>query len=538
MKKVFFSFLLLSVIFFSSALSAIESVKVVPDDAFGFIAVNFQFDGFMDKILTLQEKYTDDDFMRAITQMKETFGFSPMEKKFLKNFNSTTFILLKSEDLKRNPRVGVIVDLKDPDLFKQYLDKLKTNVKNKKDISVYPCTVAKFPVTIFEKKGKDKEVLYTAFFNNIFAVGIGKDEGLQVLVDLQERAARNSFSIDKNKSFQKLVSHFPINSPIYAYMSGEMAKADMSYELPSIAKTDNLIEGSAISINYQDGTISSDGYVLFKESKNNPLNIYLKSNTQPLKSSTILPEGTLLYLAGRFMIPQEVFKKIEFADAISKINNGLGVDFQKDIYPWLGSELFISISNYHIVPTPPFETPAIYLGIGVKNEKDALDAMEKVEAAYKLRSPNNVFKGEKVGGIKYRHIEVPTGGMLKDFSLSYFVKDNFLIFTTGRAAIDSISKVSSKKLKPLSQSKDFLDNCGTNGIGSLMTGFLSGRYLSDLAIKFMEMENTPEKDMEDIRSLQLIKGAALKVSNDNSGVSFRASIKIDIDLLNKMSGIE
>jgi len=350
MKKVFFSFLLLSVIFFSSALSAIESVKVVPDDAFGFIAVNFQFDGFMDKILTLQEKYTDDDFMRAITQMKETFGFSPMEKKFLKNFNSTTFILLKSEDLKRNPRVGVIVDLKDPDLFKQYLDKLKTNVKNKKDISVYPCNKAKFPVTIFEKKGKDKEVLYTAFFNNIFAVGIGKDEGLQVLVDLQERAARNSFSIDKNKSFQKLVSHFPINSPIYAYMSGEMAKADMSYELPSIAKTDNLIEGSAISINYQDGTISSDGYVLFKESKNNPLNIYLKSNTQPLKSSTILPEGTLLYLAGRFMIPQEVFKKIEFADAISKINNGLGVDFRTNYLPVFKQEYGQYIYDRTILP--------------------------------------------------------------------------------------------------------------------------------------------------------------------------------------------
>jgi hypothetical protein len=318
-------------------------------------------------------------------------------------------------------------------------------------------------------------------------------------------------------------------------MSGEMIKADTSYQIPK-NDIDKLIDAAGLIVNYKDANISSEGYVMFKKSKKkNPLDVYLNNKNGELKSTNILPESTMIYLASKLIIPDEIFGKVEFFKPLADLNSALGLNFEKDIFPWLGSEYFLSLSDYNIVLTPPFATPALYFGIEVKNEKDAKDAMEKVEAAYKLRLPQNQFKLDKIGDVEYRHIDVPTGGMLSGFSLSYFIKNNFLVFTTGKNAIAELDKVKKGKLKKLSNGKIFTENYGTTNAGNILTGFVNGDYLSKLSIKFMESQKTPERDMKDIRSLKLIRGLGFKVSNDERGILFRASLKFDMNLMKKIS---
>jgi hypothetical protein len=178
---------------FVNPLFSLETVKIIPDDSFGFIKIDQHHNNLMDKLIKLKEFYTDDDFKRIINKMKETFGFSPMEKQFLMNFVSTTFVLLKSEDLKKDAKVGVVIELKDVDLFKQYMNKIKKNIKGKKDIKIYQykATKEKFPITIYEKTGADKEFLYTAYFANIFAIGIGKKNGLKVIKEFYPPSIKN-----------------------------------------------------------------------------------------------------------------------------------------------------------------------------------------------------------------------------------------------------------------------------------------------------------------------------------------------------------
>ncbi len=514
---------------------SMDVMTVIPDNAAAFVKLDYHYNAMMKKILSLSDVLMDENTRRVTQEMKEIFGFSPLEKEFLMNFLTTTIVVLDSKDLQKDPHVGTLVELKDAELFKQYLDKIKNNIKSKgkKDIKIYPYNKAKFPIMVYEKTTGDKELLYTAFFDNIFAIGIGKENGVKVLEELQKTAANNAFSINKNKAYIKLNKNYSEKSSVFMYVSGEFIKKDTAKELPNL-KVD-FVDAAAFVMNYNEGQISGEGFVCFKKNSKNPIDEYLEAKPLNLESVSFLPESSLLYFVSRFIFPEKAFKDEKIVKALVELNKTLGLDFEKDIFPWLGHEYFISFSDYNIIPVPPIPTPGVFFGIGVKNTQAAKNAMEKIEAAYQLRMPDQEFKSGKEGGIDYRYIDVPSGGMLKDFTLTYMVIDKFLVFSTGKNAIKEIDKVRTGKIESLNKEPLFKNMLGSYGQNSIISGYANGDRLARLAIKFMEFKQTSEDEMKDVRSIKAIRGLGFGISNTKEGISFKAAINIDMELIKKLA---
>lgn len=512
-----------------------DALSVVPSTVASCIRVDFQHGQLMKKIVDLNDLLMDEETRRTMEEMKEAFGFSPMEKPFLLNILSVSFVTMQLDDKSKIPDLGLIVELKDAELFRQYLEKIKENVKakGKKDILISDWTKSKFPVTVYEKTGDEPETIYTAFFDNLFAIGVGKEKGVQMLENMQSTAADNSFSIDKNKSYKALRDRFPPSAMVYAYLSGDYIAQDAELNAKGV-KVD-FLQGAALSLDYKDGRITGEGYVQFKDDAPDPLLRYLKDEPVPVASRAVLPAASLLYLVGRFGIPEEAFADVNVSAAIMALNSALGLDFVKDIMPWLGREYFLGIGDYQIVLTPPIPTPRVWFGISVKDPQKARDTMEKMEAAYKLRIPDTQFETGNEGELQYRYITVPTGGVLKDFYLTYGIAGNFLVFTTGKASVAEMGKVISGQIPSLNKDKRCDEMLGRAGKNALLAGYINGERLAALAEKFMETQNTPEAEMKDIRNIRALQGFGFGITHDGKGMHLQGSLAVDMELIKKLA---
>jgi hypothetical protein len=499
-----------------------------------FSRIDFSVNDFMKKIVDLNDQLMDDETRRTVDEMKETFGFSPIEKQFLLNIQSLAVVIFEVDPEGKDAVAGIVVDLKDPDLFRTYLAKVKENLttKGKKDYKITENSEEKFPMVIYEKVGSEPEKLYTAFFDNLFAIGIGDKSGLAVLKKLQNSAAENAFQITDNKQYKRLVKKFPMNSIIWTYISGKYVADEALAQNPTIPV--DFIESCGLALDYNQGKLSFDGAVVVKKETKNPIQQYLEESPVAPESKKLLSKSTILYLVSRFVFPKDIMGKPELVDITAGFNALLGLDFKKDIYPWLGNEYFLSVNDYKINLVPPILAPGIHIGLKVSDVKAAKNAMEKVEAKYKLKDPKTEYKTGKAGDLAYRYYPMP-GAMFKDFILGYTFAGDYLVLTSSSSALETMDKVMKGKTPSLETEPRFKEMLGAYGDNTVFSGFINGDLLTRLTIQFLEAQNTPEAEMKDIRNISALTGFGFGVSNDADGLYFKGALGVDVELIRKMA---
>lgn len=524
------------------ALAAKAPVTAVPSEIAGFVRIDYARDNFAGKLCDLADKLMDEPLRQTVRQMQDAFGFSPLEREFLTNFASLTLVVFEPTPDPKKPdgppveKVGVIVELKDVETFQKYLEKIRAGAKSgSKTFKVSLYDKAKFPIEVFEmaaqgEPGGEPETLYTAFFDNLFAIGVGKETGVAVLETLQGTAAGNIQSVERSAGYARLAKAFPAEATAWGYVNGEFIARDTKREFP--AAPVDYVDAAGFSLNYAKGHVTADGLVLFKKDAKSPVLDYLKQEPVALGSPALLPAATIFYHAFRFAFTKPMLEEPRMKDLFAQLNGMLGIDVEKDILPWLGNEYHLALSDYAMVPAPPFPAPRITLGVRVNDEKACRDAMEKIEAAYKLRTGIS-FEGTTEGTLAYRSIVVPTGGMIEDFSLAYLVHDGHLVIGSGRGAIGELSKVKAKEIPSLKDDPLFRDLLGPFAEKTIFSGFVNGERLATFMIRFMEMQNTPEAEMRDVRLTRMLRGLGFGFSHDGEGARLRADLAIDKDLLFK-----
>ncbi len=523
--------------------AAKDPLTVIPAEAAAVVRFDYHHNNLTAKGLELSQTLMDEPLRQTVKQMQGTFGFSPLEKEFLMNFVSVTLAVFapgaggagKSDG---EAMVGVILEVKDVDLFQKYLEKIRQGAKGGgKLLKVSPYEKAKFPVEVFEftadpAKPGDTETLYTAFFDNLFAVGVGKPSGVAVLEALQAVAAGNIPAVGSNESFTRLLAAQPMKATLWGYLSGAYIAQDAKREMPG-APVD-AIEAAGLTVNYDAGRLSAEGLLLFRrDAKENPVAEFLKVEPAALASPAMLPAATMAYLAFRFAPTPEMLAQPGMSEALKRLGELLGVDVGKDILPWLGKDYYLALSEYAMSAQPPFPAPRLTLGVRTTDAGRCRDAMDKIEAAYKLRT-NTAFEGTTEGALAYRAIVVPTGGMVRDFSLSWLVHDDYLVLASGKDAVGELSKVKEKAVPALKDEKLFKELLGGYGERTILTGYVNGTLLSEFMIRFMEFQGSTAKELADVRMTRIIRGLGFGFTSEGQqALRLRADLALDMERLKK-----
>lgn len=521
--------------------AAKDPMSVVPAGVVGVVRIDYARDNFSGTISGLAESLMDEPLRATVKQMRDTFGFSPLEREFMTNFVTTTLVVFeplidpKKPSAPAEERVGVLVEVKDIDLFHKYLDKIRAGAKaDSKTFRVSTYDKAKFPIEVFEMAAAagsegEPETLYTAFFGNLFAIGVGKATGVAVLETLQGTAAGNIQTIERDPAFTRLVKIHPPQATVWSFVNGD---AIVKESKRMGGEPVDFVDAAGFSLHYAKGRLKGDGVFLFKKDAKSPIADYLKQEPIALTSPALLPGDLLAYTAFRFAPTKEMAAEAAMQMLFGQLNGMLGIDTEKDVLPWLGREHFFALGDYQLKPQPPFPAPRLLFGMKVTDAKACRDAMEKIEAAYKLRTGVS-FEGTAEAGLGYRQIVVPTGGMVEDFSLCWLVHDDFLLLGSGRGAVADLVRVKEKKAPALKEEKLFADLVGPYTGKTLFTTYINGARLADFMVKFMEMQNTPEAEMRDVRLTRVLTGLGIGMSQEGEALRIHADLAIDKDLLFK-----
>jgi len=243
----------------------------------------------------------------------------------------------------------------------------------------------------------------------------------------------------------------------------------------------------------------------------------------------MLDAETVLYLGGKFNFDAKtVAEDKKLAESKAQVAAKLGVDFDKEIIPWVGDEFFASVSSYKIIALPVLPAPGIYLGLKAKDKDACMKCMTKIMTA--LKQP---FKETKIGDITIFHSPVLTpGNIIPDFGITFAFVNDFIVMTTSKDSAALLVTNLQKKDSGLAASKSFTASIGSLAKTCLFAfyynGIAGGELLSGLAKLSGEANKLTEKELD---LLKIINYAGGGFTYNDAVLSFRTVGDINKDVL-------
>ena len=267
-----------------------------------------------------------------------------------------------------------------------------------------------------------------------------------------------------------------------------------------------------ITFKIQKGLEINGALTINKKKAEQKLLQTIKMEPRKLRSLNFMPGNVAIYGANIFE-PSLFFKqftkgleknaaKKTFADTFSE---STGVDLEKDVIPFIGNEIFYSVSVQD--KTAPMQIPGITIGLEIKNREKINNLMKKIQTRMAKSSKQKSLPGESYEGYDVNFLSIPIP--IPD-QPAYSIVDNFLFISLNQKEIKRLIDASKKKIPPLEKNKKYISSnipAKNNGMFFINTSLLrdsisEGIIKNPVGLSLVSPKHSVEKT---IKSLDLMR---------------------------------
>lgn len=202
------------------------------------------------------------------------------------------------------------------------------------------------------------------------------------------------------------------------------------------------------------------------------------------------------------------------ADLDAELRASVGFDFSNDIQPWLGRTMGVGILSENWDPTDYASTPDVLLVVEVRNEGEATEFLETLQAA-------SAREGLALTWSQYDDADLLVGTQ-DGTGLAIGVSNGMLLAGTTRGVQRGIDAQSGISLK---DNPSFVEGTGSLPESRLFTGWIDAGFYQAVYDDLLTGVGTPTPDLglaQDV--MEGWKGMALAVTVTEAGIAFDGNV--------------
>ncbi len=535
--KSFLTTVIISALLLSTAPArAAELEKAIPADASAVLFLNYAKNNFYEKSTKFFNQLASLDDKKQTDALGEKMGIVFNDPKFLASIASVAGIyfddLIKNKPAAGEIPVALVLKMADKDAFMVNLQNFKAAVSKDSADNDYNLFVQKgsLEAEIIEKKDKSE---YFAFVvkDDLLIGGFGAKTALRAIAKVLNALRDENGSLANAPEYKHALSVIPADTPVYFYTAGAFIKKYAAEEslLPDL----DYIKNACFSLDIAGESITASGAVITdKDNAKNTFTKYFTFEGADLKAPAMLDNDTMLYIGGRFHLdPKLIATDPDLKDIKSQIKENLGVDFEKDIMPWLAEEFFIAFSNYKVLPLPVMPAPRIYFGIKSKDKAACEKCMQQMLPSFNLSE----LKKDSIAGVNYFFSPVPTpNNLMPEFGLTLAYVNDFMIFASSKDALNPLIAAKTSSDKSLSGNKEFAAGLGPLLASSIFTAYYNNSLAAEFILSLLDF--SPGHKLSELEKdvLKLVNGVSGGFTFKDAALQFRFNLNVNKEMYNKI----
>jgi|GEM_PF-3830337 len=527
----------LTILIFAYGAFAAEITEAIPRDASAVLFVNYSKNNFMQKCVGFFNQLASHEDIKTVELLREKLGFSFNDPVFLSSIGTLAVVYMDEMAKGNTPSpqvvpVAVVLKMADKNAFMINLQNMKAAVSKDSKDNEYNLFEKKdsLEIEIIEKKDKSE---YFAFCvrDDLFIAGMGEKTAFDSINRVLSSLSKKE-NIASDETFKDTLKAYPLETPVYFYMSGAFVKRYAAKEniLPEL----NFIKSVCFTFNVDKAKILATGSILTdKNNKDNAFTKYFTIEGGALNAPAMLDRETIFYAGIKMNLdPKVISEDKNLADIKLKIKEGLGIDFEKEVMSWLSNEYFLAFSSYKALALPVLPAPRIYFGIKSKDREACERCMAKMLPAFGLKD----FKKERTAETNYYFAQVPTpGNIMPEFGATVAYINDFLIVASSKDAINPLiaSKLNSEKsLAATSEFKSYMGNFLNSSIFCI---FYNNIYGAELLSSLAKLSPDAKFSEQELDVLKLINGFSGGFTFKNACLESSFTFEINKEIFNKIA---
>ncbi len=348
---------------------------------------------------------------------------------------------------------------------------------------------------IFKKKDAAKS---QAALKSVAAVLKNPEEGI-----LSNKSAKAAFDkLAKDATF-----FFYMDGALYKQGAIENGRQEMADLVSSIA--------AAGSINGSFSKIDTKWAVTFGEMKDKDASTnisfikkLLSAEKNERHPSNLLPAGISTLLSFKLNLGKEFVDSPQMVSAKPVISMMSGLSLEDDLLSWMNGDVFLAFGE---------NASEFYIGIGSKNQDNALKFFVKFQDILKKAQAAFEFKDDTAGGIKVKTAALSnTPPFLKDIVITVGTLGDYMIIASSKAVFEKVAAV--KKETALASSPEAKELAAWNP-SSFLSFYINYDKFQALAKKFNENVGAEFKDQKFNAFIKFFTANANFENNEITGSS-------------------
>jgi len=529
--------LIISTLLLSSVTArAAELEKAIPADASAVLFLNYAKNNFYEKSIKFFNQLATLEDKKQAGALGEKMGIAFNNPQFLSSISRVAAVyfddLIKNKPATDEIPVALILKMADKDAFMVNLQNFKAAVSKDTADNEYSLFVQKdsLEAEIIEKKDKTE---YFAFVikDDLLIGGFGSKTALRAISKVLNVMEGKDGPLGEAPDYKHALSVVAADTPVYFYTAGAFVKKYAAEEslLPEL----DYVKSVCFSLDIAGESITASGAVITdKDNHKNAFTKYFTFEGADLKAPSMLDNDTMLYIGGRFHLdPKLIAVEPDLKDIKAQIKENLGVDFEKDIMPWLAEEFFFAVSNYKVLPLPVMPAPRIYFGVKSKDKAACEKCMQQMLPSFNLSE----LKKDSVAGVNYFFSPLPTpNNLMPEFGLTLAYVNDFMIFASSKDALNPLIAARTKSDKSLCGNKDFIAGLGPLLSSSIFTAYYNNALASEFILSLLNF--SPGHKLSELETdvLKLINGISGGFTFKDAALQFRFNLNVNKEILKKI----
>ncbi len=539
-KSAFFLFLFAvmaaGLFLYYGSVFAYELEKAVPSDASAVLFIDYVKDDFYLKCVNFFNRIASLDDKKMTAALSEKMGFEFSDPKFLATIAGVAAVFYDADagaaKQAGGPSVALIIKMADKNAFMINLQNFKAAVSKNSADNEYRLLARKGSIEIEIVEKKDKSEYFAFIVRDDLLIGaFGADAALRNILKTLEVLKDEKKALGDMPDYKNALAVLSPGVPFYFYTAGPFVQKYAAEEslLPDL----DYVKSVCFSLNFDTAGVTLAGAIITdKNNKNNAFTKYFTFEGDELKAPAMLDGDTMLYSGGRFHLDPKLIAEDDGLKEVKKqINENLGVDFEKDIMPWLAEEFFVAFSNYKALPLPVLPAPRIYFGIKSRDKAACEKCMQRMLPAFKLEE----LRKDSIAGVNYFFSPVPTpNNIMPEFGLTIAYVNDFLIFASSKDALMPLIASVTKNEKSLAAAENFVSGCGALLKSALFTVYCNNALLSEFILSMFSI--SPEYKLKDqeIDLLKAVKTFTGGFTFKDAALRFRFNLNLDNTIIDKI----